>query len=84
MASHPNGGFHFAGDVQIDGDVTGQSVSAQNYTKTGTGTPISSDLFALTPGSVTPGAPAEGWVWANSVNHHIYYYSGSAWVQMDN
>jgi len=31
-----------------------------------------------------PSTPVEGMIYGNSTDHHIYYYNGSTWVQLDN
>jgi len=41
------------------------------------------DVLNLTPGSA-PSTPVEGDIYANSTDHHLYFYNGSAWVQLDN
>jgi hypothetical protein len=40
-------------------------------------------LFHLTP-QTAPGSPAEGDIYADSGDHHLYFYNGSAWKQLDN
>lgn len=40
-------------------------------------------LLHLTPGAA-PGTPSEGDVYANSGDHHLYFYNGTAWKQLDN
>lgn len=40
-------------------------------------------LLHLTPGS-TPGSPSEGDIYSNSSDHHLYFYNGTSWVQLDN
>jgi len=32
----------------------------------------------------TPGTPLEGMIYANSTDHHLYFYNGTGWVQLDN
>lgn len=82
MAAHPNGGHNFAGDITTVGDVTCQNVTASAGISAATVASTSS-YFSLVPG-VTPGSPAEGQIFGNAANHHLYYYNGSAWVQLDN
>ena len=43
-----------------------------------------SGVLKLTPLAAAPAAPAEGWVYVNSVTNHIYCYLGGGWVQLDN
>lgn len=40
-------------------------------------------FLKLNPGSA-PGSPVEGDVYANSTDHHLYFYNGTGWVQLDN
>ena len=41
-------------------------------------------VLKLTPLAAAPATPAEGWVYVNSVTHHIYCYLNGGWVQLDN
>lgn len=92
MASHPVGGASFSGDVSLLGDLSAQNVTASG-TLTGGATTLgatgvgvvtsTASYFVLTPG-VTPGTPAEGQIFAKASDHHLYYYNGSGWVQLDN
>lgn len=38
----------------------------------------------LTPLSAAPASPAEGEIYHNSTNHHLYVWNGAAWKQVDN
>jgi hypothetical protein len=40
-------------------------------------------VLKLTPRSSPPSSPSEGWIYAGT-NHHLYYYDGTAWKQLDN
>lgn len=40
-------------------------------------------VLKLTPGAA-PAVPAEGQIYANSTDHHLYYYNGTTWKQLDN
>ncbi len=40
-------------------------------------------LFHLTP-QTAPVSPFEGDIYADSANHHLYYYNGTTWKQLDN
>ena len=40
-------------------------------------------IIHLTPGSA-PSSPSEGDIYVNSSDHHIYFYNGTSWKQMDN
>lgn len=42
---------------------------------------INSIMFS--PQASAPTVPLEGMVYANA-DHHLYYYNGSTWVQLDN
>jgi hypothetical protein len=41
------------------------------------------DVVALTPLGNPPSSPSEGWIYAGT-DHHLYYYNGTAWKQLDN
>jgi hypothetical protein len=41
------------------------------------------DVIALTPLTSPPSSPSEGWIYAGT-DHHLYYYNGTAWKQLDN
>lgn len=87
MASHPVGGASFSGDVTLLGDLSAQNVTASGTLSAGaSGVGVltsTASYFALTPG-VTPGTPAEGQIFAKASDHHLYYYNGTTWVQLDN
>lgn len=78
MAAHPDGGASFSGDLHVLGDISAQSFTGETLTGA-----VAAASFSLTAG-VTPGTPAEGMIFANAANHHLYFYNGSAWVQCDN
>lgn len=40
-------------------------------------------VLKLTPMASPPGSPEEGMIYADT-DHHLYYYNGSTWVQLDN
>jgi len=40
------------------------------------------NILKLTPTSA-PESPEEGMVYCNSTNHHIYFYNGTGWIQLD-
>ena len=42
------------------------------------------DILKLTPQSTAPVTPAEGTVYVNSTDRHIYIYLNSTWKQLDN
>ena len=54
----------------IDGDFSTDKVTINSILK-------------LTPTS-EPGSPVEGDIYANSSDHHLYFYNGSTWKQLDN
>lgn len=41
------------------------------------------NVMALTPQSDPPGSPTEGMIYSDT-DHHLYYYNGSIWKQLDN
>ncbi len=41
------------------------------------------NCIKLLPQALPPGSPAEGMIYADT-DHHLYYYNGSTWVQLDN
>ncbi len=41
------------------------------------------DVLTLTPIADPPSNPAEGMIYADT-DHHLYYYNGSTWKQLDN
>lgn len=41
-------------------------------------------IFQLEPIASAPASPQEGWIYANSTDHHLYFYNGTGWVQLDN
>jgi hypothetical protein len=42
------------------------------------------DVLKLAPRSSVPSSPAEGEIYVNSSDHHIYCYLNSSWKQLDN
>jgi len=40
-------------------------------------------FLSLTPQSDPPTSPTEGMIYANT-DHHLYYYNGTTWKQLDN
>ncbi|MFH2094997.1 MAG: hypothetical protein ABIJ16_04790, partial [Bacteroidota bacterium] len=41
------------------------------------------DVLILAPRTTAPANPVEGELYVNSVNHHIFCYLNSVWVQLD-
>ncbi len=41
-------------------------------------------VLKLAPTDIVPDPPEEGMVYANSNDHHLYYYNGTTWKQLDN
>ena len=71
-----------------------EAYSAENYGATGTGDIVLSigptlttvnitDLIKLTPTASPPSGATEGMIYADT-NHHLYYYNGTSWIQLDN
>lgn len=58
-------------------------VDNANLTFDATNNIVITPRIKLTPGSA-PGTPAEGQIYVNSTDHHLYFYNGSGWVQCDN
>jgi hypothetical protein len=44
---------------------------------------VGSGLLKLTP-RAEPSSPVEGMIYANSSDHHLYFYNGTTWKQLDN
>jgi hypothetical protein len=44
---------------------------------------VASGLLKLTP-RAEPSSPVEGMIYANSSDHHLYFYNGTTWKQLDN
>lgn len=44
---------------------------------------LTAPTIKLTPGS-EPSSPSEGMIYANSIDHHLYFYNGTTWKQLDN
>jgi hypothetical protein len=71
-----------------------ENYPTENYGTTGTGdivlntgptltTVNITDVIKLTPTASPPAGATEGMIYADT-DHHLYYYNGSTWVQMDN
>lgn len=75
--------------------VTGSlAYSTENYGATGAGDIVLSigatlttvnitDVIKLTPTASPPASATEGMIYADT-DHHLYYYNGTTWVQLDN
>lgn len=75
--------------------ITGtETYSSENYGATGTGNIVLSigatlttvnitDVIKLTPTASPPAGATEGMIYADT-DHHLYYYNGTGWVQLDN
>ena len=75
--------------------VTGtKAYSSENYGATGTGNIVLStgptmtavnitDLIKLTPTASPPAGATEGMIYADT-DHHLYYFDGTSWKQLDN
>ncbi len=42
------------------------------------------DILHIAPRAAAPTSPAEGDIYSNSTDNHLYFYNGTAWKQMDN
>ncbi len=59
-------------------------LSPENGTGSGRkGIVIIQNVLQLDP-TDTPDSPEEGWIYANVSDHHLYYYNGTTWKQLDN
>lgn len=67
------------GDYQLNiGDlITGDMAIGQKFAKI-------DGFMKLEPQASAPATPSEGWIYANSTDHHLYFYNGTDWVQIDN
>ena len=75
--------------------VTGtEAYSSENYGSTGTGNIVLStgptlttvnitDVIKLTPTASPPAGATEGMIYADT-DHHLYYFDGTSWKQLDN
>jgi hypothetical protein len=75
--------------------ITGvEEYSVENYGATGTGDIVLSvgatlttvnitDVIKLTPTASPPAGATEGMIYADT-DHHLYYYNGTGWIQLDN
>lgn len=71
-----------------------ETYSTENYGTTGTGDIVLSigptlttvsitDVIRLTPTASPPAGATEGMIYADT-DHHLYYYNGTGWIQLDN
>ena len=71
-----------------------ENYSTENYGATGTGDIVLStgptlttvnitDVIHLTPTANPPSGATEGMIYADT-DHHLYYYNGTGWIQLDN
>ena len=79
----------------ILGPATGtENYSVENYGATGTGDIVLStgptlttvnitDVIKLTPTASPPAGATEGMIYADT-DHHLYYFDGTSWKQLDN
>jgi len=44
---------------------------------------LTAPTLKVTPG-LEPSSPTEGMIYANSSDHHLYFYNGTTWKQLDN
>lgn len=81
--------------TRLAAGITGTEIySAENYSATGTGNIVLSigptlttvsitDVIKLTPTASPPSSATEGMIYADT-DHHLYYYNGTTWIQLDN
>jgi len=78
----------------LDGVTSIETYSTENYGATGTGDIVLStgptlttvnitDVIKLTPTASPPSGATEGMIYADT-DHHLYYYNGTGWIQLDN
>lgn len=78
----------------LDGVTSIETYSTENYGATGTGNIVLSigatlttvnitDVIKLTPTASPPSGATEGMIYADT-DHHLYYYNGTGWIQLDN
>jgi hypothetical protein len=78
----------------LDGVTSIETYSTENYGATGTGDIVLStgptlttvnitDVIKLTPTASPPAGATEGMIYADT-DHHLYYYNGTGWIQLDN
>ncbi len=46
--------------------------------------PINADGYLIPSFAAAPATPIEGMIYANTTDHHSYYYNGTIWKQLDN
>lgn len=90
-------GHGYFGAVTVDSITINNNIenySTENYGSTGTGDIVLSigptlttvnitDVIKLTPTASPPTGATEGMIYADT-DHHLYYYNGTGWVQLDN
>ena len=80
--------------LALDGVTGSLNYSSENYGATGTGdivlntgptltTVNITDVIKLTPTASPPAGATEGMIYADT-DHHLYYYNGTGWIQLDN
>ena len=76
------------------GITSAEDYSTENYSATGTGNIVLStgptlttvnitDVIKLTPTASPPAGAIEGMIYADT-DHHLYYFDGTSWKQLDN
>jgi hypothetical protein len=81
VISGVSGGY----DIQNTGTATALGSKWNNANVSGNPIQFSTigNSFRLTPAGA-PSSPTEGTVYANSSDHHLYFYNGTTWKQLDN
>jgi len=71
---------------QSTSDYGVEGISSLSYGVVAQGDPTSpiKSSLRIVPQNAAPTSPSEGDIYPNSVDHHLYYYNGSGWVQLDN
>jgi len=90
------GGLLTTGSNNINIGYGAQSASATGDSQLNIGNLITGDMttgqkwakidgfMKLEPQASAPSSPQEGWIYANSTDHHLYFHNGTDWVQLDN
>lgn len=65
------------------GGVSAATAGTTYLAPSGNGTALTFTKHILTPQASAPGTPAEGTIYANSGDHHLYFYDGTSWKQLD-
>ncbi len=68
----------FSWSLPYNGSIT------EKMTLSTTGTSTIGAVLKLAPSDAAPASPTEGMIYSNSTDHHLYFYNGTTWKQLDN